>query len=85
MKTDNEVFRFEHCANLYDGCNELPTAKIGFKEYCMKCFVRIQYQELTYAIKYGKYKHSFKLIHNPRCLPQVGAFENRDILKKEHE
>jgi hypothetical protein len=77
-------FKFEYCANHYDGCNSKPTTKLGFKEYCIDCFVKIQYQELTYAIKYGKYKNSFKITHNPRCIPQVGAFENRNLLKKDH-
>ena len=85
MKLGANEFNFEHCANYVDGCTNKPDAKIGFKEYCMGCFVKIQYQELTYAIKYGKRKQTFKLVHNPRCLPQIGAFENRNILKKEHE
>lgn len=75
-------FKFEFCANYTNGCKNSPEAKIDFKEYCMPCFVKRQYQELTYAIKYGKYKHSFKLIHNPRCLPQIGAFDKRKLPKK---
>lgn len=75
MKRDE--FKFEHCANYPYGCKNLPSAKIAHKEYCLDCFAKIKYDELTYAIKHGKYKNAFKLVRNSGAVPFINAFEER--------
>ncbi len=58
------MFRFKHCSNYYySGCQNKPETVHNNKEMCLKCFAQLVYEELEYAIKYGKSKDTYFFIH----------------------
>ncbi len=58
------MFRFKHCSNYYySGCQNKPETIHHNKEMCLNCFAQLVYEELEYAIKYGKSKDTYFLIH----------------------
>lgn len=72
-----DKFKFEYCANHYDGCANAPNIRISNKEYCLECYAKEIYRDLEFAIKYGKHKDFYKKIDRWSTYRPSGAFKKR--------
>ena len=77
MKSKETDFKFEHCANYYDGCDHPPYIKYESKELCLQCYSKLIYKDLEFAIKYGKHKNFYKKLERLSVLRSGGAFGKR--------
>ena len=70
-------FKFDNCANYYEGCPRPPKIRCENKEYCLNCYAKEIYKDLEYSIKYGKNKDIFKRLDKWSAHRLGGAFGKR--------